>query len=96
MGMADKDMEDVEIDRLTNSPRSPEDDARHKIRIKRLCKFEADKIGEGPFDVGHMVRVESLGYGVVKWIGIIFLGTDKLTAGIEFVSLRCLITLFIV
>lgn len=88
--MASRDT-DVEIDDAKNkltskaSPRSPEEEKRHRIRIKRLARLSSDEIGEGPFEEGHMVHVESMGYGVIRWLGQ-FQRNNKLTAGIEFVS----------
>lgn len=93
MGMMDGDTEDVEIDEAKMkpvpkpSPKSPEDDTRHRIRVKRLVRLVADETREDPFEVGRMVHVESIGNGVVKWIGL-FPRTDKLIAGIEFVRSR--------
>jgi hypothetical protein len=83
----DTDDLEVEVDeaKKKSSPASPPDDMRHKTRMKRLAKFESDKTGQGPFEEGSMVQVDSFGCGVVKWIGV-YPKTDKLTAGIEFVS----------
>ena len=68
-------------------PMSPEDLKRERIRIKRLARLSADETGEGPFEEGDMVHVESLGYGVVKWLGFLKLKRDSLIAGVEFVRL---------
>lgn len=87
MGL-DEDAEDVEVDdaKLVSkpSPRSPEEEKRHRIRIKRLTRLSSDEIGEGPFEEGHMVHVKSMGYGVIKWLGQ---RNKGLIAGIEFVSI---------
>ena len=78
---ADGEVGDIEED----MPMSPEDQKREKIRIKRLARLSADETGEGPFEEGDMVHVESLGYGVVKWLGFLKLKKDSLIAGVEFV-----------
>ena len=85
---AEEDTRDVEPDeartKLIPQPAllSPEDEKRRKIRIKRLARFSSDNTGEKPIEEGDMVMVDSLGYGVVKWLGEL---KKQLIAGIEFV-----------
>ena len=86
IGVEDED-EDTDIDKATKRTPSkpvllsPAEEQREQIRIKRLIKL--DHTGQELFEVGDMIKVDKIGYGVIKWIGEI---AGKLSAGIEFVS----------
>ena len=67
--------------------KSPEEERRHADRVKRLARLSSDKTHEGPFGEGSVVKVDKVGCGVVRWLGIVKSGNSELlSAGIEFVS----------
>ena len=81
--------EDKEIDKATKRtpfkpvPLSPAEEKRQQIRMKRLIRLELDHTGQEHFGEGDMIKVDKIGYGVIKWIGEI---AGKISAGIDFVS----------
>lgn len=67
-------------------PMSPEDKLRHELRLKRLARLSSDKTGEASsYGEGSMVKVDSLGYGVVRCLKEMKTKSGHLIAGIEFV-----------
>ncbi len=99
MGVNDGDG-DTEIDKAIKPAASksvsisPVEKERELIRKKRLIRLESDRTGQERFEEGDLVMVDKLGYGVIKWIGELAAG--KMSAGIEFVSRREKVAIYII